>query len=120
MNFHFHKFYLFRLTFIPLVLLVVAGCAPNQSSFTSDIYHNVTAHYNGYFYAAENIKSVEQIILKSLDDDHNQLLRLFPKIDTTLANSYERETEEAIKMASISIQRHPNSKWVHKIGRAHV
>ena len=114
MNFHFHKFYLFRLTFIPLVLLVVAGCAPNQSSFTSDIYHNVTAHYNGYFYAAENIKSVEQVILKSLDDDHNQLLRLFPKIDTTLANSYERETEEAIKMASISIQRHPNSKWVHK------
>jgi tetratricopeptide (TPR) repeat protein len=94
--------------------MVVAGCAPNQSSFTSDIYHNVTAHYNGYFYAAENIRSVEQVILKSLDDDHNQLLRLFPKIDTTLANSYERETEEAIKMASISIQRHPNSKWVHK------
>lgn len=114
MNFHFHKFNLFRLLILLLVLMVVAGCAPNQSSFTSDIYHNVTAHYNGYFYAAENIKSVEQVILKSLDDDHNQLLRLFPKIDTTLANSYEQETEEAIKMASISIQRHPNSKWVHK------
>jgi tetratricopeptide (TPR) repeat protein len=114
LNFHFHKFNLVRLLVLPLVLMVVAGCAPNQSSFTSDIYHNVTAHYNGYFYAAENIKSVEQVILKSLDDDHNQLLRLFPKIDTTLANSYEQETEEAIKMASISIQRHPNSKWVHK------
>ena len=55
---------------------------------------------------------MENIILKSLDDDHNQVLRLFPKLDTTLAKSYAKDTEEIIKMASISIQRHPNSKWV--------
>src|SRR6185295_5929794 len=45
-------------------------------------------------------------------DDHNQILRLFPRMDTTLAKTYSKDTDEIIKMASISIQRHPNSRWV--------
>lgn len=57
---------------------------------------------------------MESTITKSLDDDHNQLLLLYPKLDTNLAKTYSKETEEVIKMASISIQRHPNSKWVFK------
>jgi len=95
-------------------LLLLAACSPNQTSFTSNIYHNLTAHYNGYYYAYEGVGNVEATILKSLDDDHNLLLRLYPKLDTNLAKSYSKETEEIIKMASISIQRHPNSRWVYK------
>ncbi len=72
----------------------------------------MTAHYNGYYYAKEKTLEVEKIILKSLDDDPNQILRLFPKLDTNLAKSYSKDTEEIIKMASLSIQRHPNSRWV--------
>jgi len=102
----------------PLAVLLVAflldGCSPNQNTLTASVYHNMTAHYNGYFYADEDVRKVEKAILESLDDDHNQLLRLFPKLDTNLAKSYKTDTEEAIKMASISIQRHPNSRWVYK------
>lgn len=87
-------------------------CSPNQNTFTSDIYHNTTAHYNGYFYAKEKIAEIQNTIAKSLDDDPNEILRLFPKLDTTLASSYKKDTEEVIKMASISIQRHPNSRWL--------
>lgn len=76
------------------------------------MYHNTTAHFNGYYYAREKTIEVEKIILKSLDDDPNQILRLFPKLDTNLAKSYSKDTEEIIKMASLSIQRHPNSRWV--------
>ncbi len=98
-------------------LLVVAmglllSCSSEQTTVTSNVYHNLTAHYNGYFYAQEKIREVEQVIQKSLDDDHNQILRLYPKLDTTLAKTYKEDTEEAIKMASLSIQRHPKSKWV--------
>lgn len=99
---------------ILLVVLLLAGCSVEQNSITSNIYHNASAHFNGYFYALEKTREVQKVILKSLDDDHNQILRLFPKIDTTLAKSYEKDTEEVIKMASISIQRHPNSKWVYQ------
>ena len=87
-------------------------CSIEQNNVTSNVYHNLTAHFNGYYYALEKTHEVETVILKSLDDDHNQVLRLFPKLDTTLAKSYEKDTEEIIKMASISIQRHPNSKWL--------
>ena len=108
------------LTFILFFLLV--SCGVEQTSITSNFFHNTTAHFNGYFYAREKAAEVEKTILKSLDDDHNLILRLFPKIDTVLAKSYQKDTEEIIKMASISIQRHPNSKWVYEnyilVGRA--
>lgn len=97
-----------------VLLLAIVGCSIEQNTVTSNIYHNLTAHYNGYFYGLEKAREVEAVILKSLDDDPNQILRLFPKLDTTLAKSYEKDTEEMIKMSSLSIQRHPNSKWVHK------
>jgi tetratricopeptide (TPR) repeat protein len=87
-------------------------CSSNQTSITGDIYHNTTAHFNGYFYAREKVLEVEKAINKSLDDDPNQILRLYPKLDTILAKTYKKDTEEIIKMASISIQRHPNSKWL--------
>lgn len=90
----------------------MSNCSSNQNNITSNIYHNTTAHFNGFYYAKEKTIEVEKTILKSLDDDPNQILRLFPKLDTNLAKSYSKDTEEIIKMASLSIQRHPNSKWV--------
>jgi tetratricopeptide (TPR) repeat protein len=108
------------LTFVLFFLLI--SCGIEQTSFTSNLFHNTTAHFNGYFYAREKAAEVEKAILKSLDDDHNMILRLYPKIDTVLAKGYAKDTEEVIKMASISIQRHPNSKWVYEnyilVGRA--
>ncbi|HRF34705.1 MAG TPA: tetratricopeptide repeat protein [Cyclobacteriaceae bacterium] len=95
-----------------IFLLVLVSCSVEQNNVTSNVYHNVTAHYNGYYYAREKTREVEKLITRSLDDDPNQILRLFPKLDSTLAKSYVKDTEEIIKMASLSIQRHPNSKWV--------
>lgn len=95
-----------------IILFVLVSCSVEQNSFTSNVYHNLTAHYNSYYYAHEKTREVETVIARSLDDDPNQILRLFPKIDSTLAKSYVKDTEEIIKMASLSIQRHPNSKWV--------
>lgn len=98
--------------FCLVILFVLVSCSVEQNSFTSNAYHNLTAHYNGYYYAREKTREVEKVIVRSLDDDPNQILRLFPKLDSTLAKSYVKDTEEIIKMASLSIQRHPNSKWV--------
>jgi tetratricopeptide (TPR) repeat protein len=88
------------------------GCSYEKKTWTSKTYHNLTAHYNGYFYAEEEIRKIEESILKANQDNYDRILRLFPTFDSSLAKSYEKEVEEAIKMASISIQRHPNSKWV--------
>ncbi len=98
--------------FFLLAITFLSGCGIEQTTVTSNAFHNLTAHYNGYYYAREKAIEVEKMILKTLDDDPTQVLRLFPALDATKAKAYVKDTEEIIKMASISIQRHPNSKWV--------
>src|SRR5690606_3690418 len=92
--------------------LALLSCSPERNTWTSKVYHNTTAHFNGYYYANEEIREVEDIILNNHIDDYNRILKLFPTFDSSLAESYIEQIEEAIKMASIAIQRHPNSKWV--------
>lgn len=93
-------------------MFTLLACSPERNTWTSKAYHNTTAHFNGYYYALEEIRKVEDIILTSHVDDYNRILKLYPSFDSSLANSFEKEIEEAIKMASVAIQRHSNSKWV--------
>ena len=102
----------FRYIFVTLCILACAACSPERNSWTSKAYHNATAHYNGYYYAKDEIQKIEKTLWESLNDDYNKILRLYPELDTALANDYDEDIQEAIKMASIAIQRHPNSKWV--------
>ena len=95
-----------------LVLALFSACSPERNTWTSKAYHNTTAHFNGYYYANEEIRKIEDVILTSHTDDYNRILKLYPSFDSTLAEGYEKEIQEAVKMASIAIQRHPNSKWV--------
>jgi tetratricopeptide (TPR) repeat protein len=95
-----------------LAFLALWACSSQSNTWTSKAFHNTTAHYNGYYYARDEIRKIENTIRNSQKDDYNRVLRLFPGLDSTLALSYENEIEETIKMASLAIQRHPNSKWV--------
>ena len=88
------------------------GCSSEKKTWTSKAYHNTTSHFNGYYYANEEIRKIESTIWSSLRDDYNKILRLYPALDSGLAKGYDKEVQEAVKMASIAIQRHPNSKWV--------
>lgn len=113
---------LIRYLFILFTLVLLYGCSSERNTWTSKAYHNTTAHYNGYFYAREEIEKIDKTLWSNLKDDYNRILRLYPALDSTQAKSYDKEVQEAIKMASIAIQRHPNSKWVDDnyilVGRA--
>lgn len=99
-----------------ILLIVLSGllnaCSSDRNTWTSKAYHNTTAHYNGYYYSREEITKIEKTIWDANKDDYNRILRLYPALDSALAKTYDKEIQEAIKMASIAIQRHPNSKWV--------
>lgn len=95
-----------------LALALLASCSSERNTWTSKAYHNTTAHFNGYYYSLEEIRKVEDVILTSHVDDYNRVLKLFPSFDSTLAKGFDKEIQEAVKMASIAIQHHPNSKWV--------
>lgn len=100
------------LIYIALSALVLAGCSSQSNTTTSKAFHNTTAHFNGYWYAKEEITKIEKDNLKAHVDDYNDILLLYPPLDSTRAKGYDKEIQEAIKMASLAIQRHPNSKWV--------
>ena len=89
---------------------IFLSCSPE--TLTGRAFHNTTAHYNGYFYANEEISRIEKIIRQNHQDDYNQILWLFPRLDSVKAKAYDKEIQESIKMASIAIQRHPGSKWM--------
>ncbi|MEO1054034.1 MAG: tetratricopeptide repeat protein [Bacteroidota bacterium] len=96
--------------YISLVLLM--SCSAERKNMVSKTFHNTTARYNAYYYAKERIKEIEGIIDESVVNDYNEILNIYPKIDSSLAKSYTTQIEDCIKKASIAIQRHPNSKWV--------
>lgn len=97
---------------LPALAFFVIGCSSESNSITSKIYHNTSAHYNGYYYARVGIEEIEETIRGHYTDDYSHILRIFPGFDTTLAKSYDDDIQEVIKMASLSIQHHPNSKWL--------
>lgn len=92
--------------------ILCAACSAESNTWSSKAYHNLTAHYNGYYYALEEITKIEQTIESSNVNDYNRILRLFATFDSTISKGYQEQIDEAIKMASIAVQRHPNSKWV--------
>jgi len=103
-------------------ILLLLACSSEKNTWTAKAYHNTTAHYNGYFYAREEIAKIDKTLWTGMADDFNRILRLYPELDSTTAKGYDKEIQEAVKMASISIQRHPNSNWVDDcyilVGRA--
>lgn len=100
------------LLYLVIISLSLAGCSSESNTLTSVAFHNTTAHFNGYFYAREEITKIENSIVKAQIDNYNEILSLYPAIDSTRALAYDKDIQEAIKMASLAIQRHPNSKWV--------
>ncbi|NJM25458.1 MAG: tetratricopeptide repeat protein [Bacteroidia bacterium] len=116
------KAYAGLLAGLALLAMLGPGCSSERNTVVAVGYHNLTAHYNGYYYALEEITKIENSIIAGQVDDYNRILRLFPALDSTMAKTYAKEAEEAVKMASLVIQHHQNSKWVDDayilVGRA--
>ena len=97
---------------IGLTLILLNGCSSKSNAPLNKAFHNTTSRYNAYFIGLEKIKEVEASILKALKPDYNDILRIYPPLDSTMATTYAAELEDCIKKASIVIQYHENSKWV--------
>jgi len=104
----FSKYYI--LWWISITLLV-SGCAAEKSGLVANAYHNTTAHYNAYFYADLRMDEIKAAIRDSQENNFNDILRIYPAVDTSLINSLNEQVEDCIKKASLAIERHPNSRW---------
>ncbi len=106
------KWYGLRAALSLWVLLALGSCSSEKSTLVSKTYHNITAHYNAYFYANERLKEIEAAINSSYIPNYNRILHIFAPIDSTVVNGMQAQVDEAIKKAALAIQFHKNSDWV--------
>jgi len=91
---------------------LLAACSSEKDTLVSKTYHNITAHYNAYFYANLRLTEVKDAIESSFQPNYNRILDVFTPVDTTIVSSNQEKLEDAIKKAATAIQFHKNSDWV--------
>ncbi|MBC7695624.1 MAG: tetratricopeptide repeat protein [Burkholderiales bacterium] len=98
------KYTYFVFCFVLSILL--PGCKTNKNTFIHRGYHNLTARYNGYYYATESIKEGEYKIITSYKYDYDRLLPIFLVPNNETVKATFPEFDKAIKKSSNTIQRH--------------
>lgn len=74
-------------------------------------YHNVTAHYNGYFLSNQRMIETEKKLFESRKDNFNRILYVYPLLDTNQLKGLKTELDDCIKKAAFAIERHETSNW---------
>ena len=94
------------ISLLVLSITVLSACSTKKSTIITRTYHNVTAHFNGYFNAKEKIKAGAKKLDASTQDNYDRLLKVFKYGDKAAAKSVFPEMDLAIKKASVVIDRH--------------
>lgn len=98
---------IFKYILVSVVFAVVfTACKTNKNTFIHRGYHNLTARFNGYYYATESIKEGEDKIRTGYKYDYDRLLPVYIMPDNETAKNTFAEFDKAIKKSSTCIQRH--------------
>lgn len=118
-------FYSRLFLFLAVIALLTGGlvsCSQYSTKAIPKGYHNLTAHYNAYVIARDEIDQAEQFLFKKRQENYNQLLPILLPVDSMLIQPVKPQLDDAIKKASLIPERHQNSKWLDNayilIGRA--
>ena len=69
--------YYLRFSVFVFLLVLMGACSTTKNTFMHRGWHNMTARYNGYYYATESIKDGEFKIRASYKYDYDRLLPVF-------------------------------------------
>lgn len=100
---------------ISSILLMLAACTTQKRkgdlSMMGKLWHNTTAHYNGYFNADELMTASFQTLADQYQDNYNQMLPMYEYIATDNHQAVVSDLDEAIKKVSIVVNLHRQSNW---------
>lgn len=88
------------------------ACSQHSNRAIPTAYHNMTAHYNAYFIAQDQLRQAEDAIYKNRKENYNQILPILLPADSLANEAVKPFLDEAIKKASLVAERHQNSKWL--------
>lgn len=98
-NLHISRFYCL------LLILPILGC-------NSKGYQNLNARYNGYFYADQYVNEVYQAFEDKYQYNFDEILDIFPEIDSATVKSNKEKLDDAFKKSSQTIEWWETSDWV--------
>ncbi len=98
-NLHITRF------FYLLLIIGLWGC-------NSKGYQNMNARYNGYFYANQYLNETYQSLEDRYAYNFNDVLKVFPEIDSGTINANKAKLDDAFKKASQVIEWYKSSDWV--------
>lgn len=90
----------------------LAACSQYSTRPIPVAYHNLTARYNAYLIARDDLRAVEKALYKARQENYNQPLPILLPLDSLTLNPVRAQLDDAIKKASLVAERHQNSKWL--------
>lgn len=95
-----------KIIFGIIIASFLTACSNQKDSFVSRRYHNLAAHYNGYFNAKLKVAEGVAKLAEQHEDKYDRILKIFPYSTATKAKSVGPMMDEAIKKTSTVISRH--------------
>lgn len=94
------------------LLITLGGCVSKKKkgevSKVGKFYHNMTSKYNGYFNANEIMEEAYATLEASHEDNYNEILPVYPYIESTGAKTVSPELDRAIeKVTKVAIVHEP-------------
>jgi len=97
----------YRFIFILVTLgLFFNSCSTKKNTWTRRAFHNVSAHFNGWWNGNESLKEGERELAKNVKDNYNKILKVYNYGDDKLGQSLASYSDRAIEKGSIVAQRH--------------
>lgn len=97
------------------ISFLLAACTTTKSrkdtSALGELYHNTTAHYNGYFNANELVMLSTFSLDEQHEDNYTKLLPMYPFIVSENAQSVTPDMDLAVEKVAKVVSLHPQSKW---------
>src|SRR5258706_8722651 len=88
-----------------LILGMLSSCVTKKShqdmSKVGQIYHNVTAKYNGWFNANELVETSIATLATQHEDNYNEILPIYEYAAVDNADAVKADLDEAIKKVSV-------------------
>lgn len=94
------------------LLIFLTSCSQFSKSPTSKAWHNINAKYNALLIAREDYSEAGFLIRSKQKENFDQILPIFPNIDSSKLDSAKFYLIDAIKKSSIIAERHSNSRYL--------
>jgi len=104
-----------KILIVLITLGAISACTVKKSrsdiSKLGELYHNTTAHYNGYFNANELLEASLLRLEEQYEENYTKLLPMYTYLEAENPQAVAQDLDLAIEKVSVVVNLHRYSKW---------